>query len=107
MPFYDYQVVPDHEGCEVCRPGFEKWQKMKDDALTNCPHCGAPVQRLVCAGNIATPKTPSELKNLGFTKLVKREEGVYENVTRVGDESKYMIRDKPETIPNLSKKISD
>jgi putative FmdB family regulatory protein len=107
MPLYEYQVMEGHEGCDTCRDGFEKWQKMKDDALTQCPTCGAPIHRLIFAQSIATPKTPAELKNLGFTKLVKRDEGVYENLTRTGDEAKYMIRDKPETIPNIKGKISD
>jgi putative FmdB family regulatory protein len=107
MPFYEYQVREGHEGCDTCRHGFEKWQKMKDDSLTACPDCGAPIQRLLFAQSIATPKTPSELKNLGFTKLVKREEGVYENVTRTGDEAKFMLRDKPETVPDIKRKISD
>lgn len=107
MPFYEYQVIEGHEGCETCRHGFEKWQKMKDDALTQCPTCGAPIQRLIFAQGISTPKTASELKNLGFTKLVKREDGVYENVTRTGDEAKYMVRDKPETVPHIHRKIAD
>jgi len=56
---------------------------------------------------IATPKSNAQLKDLGFTKLVKRDDGVYENVTRREGESRYMIRDKPETIPNIRKTIRD
>jgi len=39
--------------------------------------------------------------------LVKRDQGVYENVTATGKESRYMQADKPETMPNLKGKISD
>ena len=56
---------------------------------------------------ISAPKSNGELRDLGFTKLVKRDDGVYENVTRRKGESRYMERNKPETIPNLSKTISD
>ena len=46
----------------------------------------------------------SELCDLGFTKLVRRDDGVYENVTARDGESKVMLRDKPETYPNLKKR---
>ncbi len=48
-----------------------------------------------------------ELKDLGFTKLVKRDDGVYENVTARDGDSKVVIRGKDETLPNLSKTIRD
>jgi hypothetical protein len=57
--------------------------------------------------NISTPKTNSELKDLGFTKLVKREDGVYENVTARDGDSKLVQQDRPETLPNLAKTIPD
>jgi hypothetical protein len=56
---------------------------------------------------VNTPKTNSELRDLGFTKLVRRDEGVYENVTARSRDSRYMIRGKPETIPDIKKTISD
>jgi hypothetical protein len=39
--------------------------------------------------------------------LVKRDDGVYENVTARGDDSRYMERGKPGTVPDLSKTITD
>ncbi len=107
MPMYEYQVVPDEQGCETCHSGFQVLQRMSEDALTQCPECGAKVRRLLFPVGVATPKTDSELKNLGFTKLVKRDSGVYENVTRTGGESRYMEADKPHTMPDFSKKIRD
>jgi putative FmdB family regulatory protein len=107
MPLYEYQVKSDAEGCDHCRDGFEVIQRMTEDALEKCPECGAPVQRLLFAGGIAAPKSNAELKNLGFTKLVKRDSGVYENMTRTGEDARYMEADKPETMPNLKGKISD
>jgi len=56
---------------------------------------------------ISTPKGNSELKDMGFTKLVRRDDGVYENVTARDGDSKVVVRDKPETLPNLSKTIRD
>ena len=107
MPLYDYQAKDPAQSCDLCREGFSQLQSTKDDALKVCPQCGAPVQRLVSMVGIATPKTNSELKNLGFTKLVKRDTGVYENVTRTGNEARYMEAGKADTVPDLKRKISD
>ncbi|CAN5437268.1 hypothetical protein BH09SUM1_BH09SUM1_17960 [soil metagenome] len=107
MPIYEYQARPGEAGCDHCRDGFEIYQKMKDDSLTACPKCGSAIQKLVSLAGVATPKTNSELKNLGFTKLVKRDTGVYENVTRTGSEAKYMEAGKSDTVPDFSKKIAD
>lgn len=42
MPTYDYQCQNGHE--------FEVFQSMKDDPLTECRECGAPVKRLIGPG---------------------------------------------------------
>lgn len=39
MPIYVYECENGHH--------FEKWQSMKDDALKECPECGAPVRRIM------------------------------------------------------------
>lgn len=67
----------------------------------------APVRKLMSAVAISFPTGNSTYKNTGFTKLVKRDEGVYENVTATGDEHRYMIAGRPETLPHLHKKIGD
>ena len=62
--------------------------------------CLAPVGIIKSTSNY-------ELKEKGFTKLVKRDYGVYENVTATENESRYMLSDDPSTLPNISKKVSD
>jgi len=104
MPVYEYE----HKS-SPCKIGkqFEITQSIRDKPLTRCPECGRPVRKLVSRVGISTPKTNAELKDLGFTKLVKRDDGVYENVTARGNESRYMERGKPETMPDISKIIKD
>lgn len=67
----------------------------------------APVQKRMMPASISIPLANSQLKNTGFTKLVKRDKGVYENVTATGDEHRYMVAGKPESMPHLHKKIGD
>ena len=86
---------------------FEVKQSMDDPPLAICPTCKGMVKKLISCFSISTPKTDSEIKNLGFTKLVKRDDGVYENVTQRDGESRYMIRGKPDTVPDVKKIIRD
>ena len=104
MPIYEYE----HQK-EPCNLGkiFDYRQPLSETPLTRCPHCSGPVQKIISRINISCPKTNGELRDLGFTKLVRRDDGVYENVTARGGDSRYMIKGKPETIPNLGKTISD
>lgn len=104
MPIYEYEHLE-----EPCVKGllFDLEQSIHDKALTQCPCCRGPVRKLISRINISTPKTNSELRDLGFTKLVKRDDGVYENVTARKGDSRLVIRDKPETLPNLKKTIKD
>ena len=86
---------------------FDYRQSINDYPLSKCPNCGTAVRKIISRINISCPKTNSELRDLGFTKLVKRDDGVYENVTARDRDSRYMVKGKPDTIPDLSKTISD
>ena len=104
MPIYEYEHLDT-----VCRLGkkFEVMQSILSEPLTCCPDCKAPVKKLISPANISTPKSNRELRDMGFTKLVRRDDGVYENVTAKGGDNKLVLRDKPETLPDFSKSISD
>ena len=104
MPVYEYE----HQD-KSCRLGkvFDLEQSINDRQLTHCPACSGPVQKLISRTNISCPKSNSELRDLGFTKLVRRDDGVYENVTTRSGDSRYMVKGKPETIPDISKTITD
>jgi len=104
MPVYEYEHLKT-----PCTLGkvFDLRQSINDNQLNLCPNCSGPIQKLISRTNISCPKTNGELRDLGFTKLVKRDDGVYENVTARGGDSRYMVKGKPETIPDLSKTISD
>lgn len=104
MPVYEY--AHDEKACELGQE-FELTQSIKDDALKVCPRCGGAVRRLISRPFISTPQGDSDLKNLGFTKLVKRDTGVYENVTRHEGESRYMVQGQPDTVPKFKDRISD
>ncbi len=104
MPIYEYE----HDGVP-CHLGkvFEVQQSIHDDAATVCPDCEGTIHRIISHTNVNTPKGNAELRDLGFSKLVKRDDGIYENVTARKGESKIMERGKSETMPDFSKIIKD
>ena len=104
MPIYEYEHVTKQ--CSLGKV-FDVKQSIKDKSLTQCPNCGGPVRKIISRINISTPKTNSELRDLGFTKLVKRDDGVYENVTARDGDHRMVIRGKSETLPDLKKTIRD
>lgn len=104
MPVYEYEHTND--ACALGK-AFDIVQSIKDPPLSVCPQCGQPVVKLISLASISVQRSNAELRDLGFTKLVKRDTGVYENVTRRDGESRYMEQGKPETMPNLKKTISD
>ena len=104
MPVYEYE---HQEGSCTLGKVFDYKQTISEKQLSRCPHCSGPVHKIISRINISCPKTNSELRDLGFTKLVKRDDGVYENMTARDGDSRYMVKGKPETIPNLAKTISE
>ena len=104
MPIYEYKHID--KPCSLGRV-FEIRQSVLDKELRNCPNCGRSVQKLISKINISIPKSDRELREHGFTKLVRRDDGVYENVTARNGESKVVLKNRPETLPNFKKTISD
>lgn len=111
MPNYDYFCAANGKTVEVCHAINTKlttWGEVcfaaqipleDTDAL-------APVRLVIRPVGINIPAGNSKLKEHGFTKLVKRDHGVYENVTATGDEKRYMKAGDKSSMPHLHKKIS-
>ena len=107
-PVYCYcHTNEEQAGACPAGPEFEWDQVAGDLPLSRCPHCGKPVERALSASSIRTRKFNCELKDMGFTKLVRVDDGIFENVTRRPGEEKYVDRRRPETFPDLKKTVTD
>ena len=104
MPTYEYEH--DEKSCDL-GVVFEVEQSIKDEKLTHCPKCGRGIHKLISLPFIAITRGDSYLKSMGFTKLVRRDNGIYENVTATDKESRYFDASKPETMPDIKKRIKD
>jgi putative FmdB family regulatory protein len=76
MPTYDYK-------CLDCGVAFELFQRISDEAITNCPKCNGHVRRLIGAGS-----TPI-FKGTGFYQTD------YKNISK---------HDSKKTIPSAAEK---
>lgn len=112
MPVYAYECPDNGQVVEVRHKMDQRirnWGELCFAAqigLGDTPF-ETPVRKRLMPPAIAIPTGNATLKNAGFTKLVKRDEGVYENVTATGSESRYMRAGDQTTLPHLHKKIGD
>ena len=112
MPRYDYHCETNGETVEVKHPsGMElsTWGELcyasqhplgKTDPL-------AAVRKVFTPPAISIPMANSDIKGHGFTKLVKRDTGVYENVSATDGEARYMKAGDASKLPNIAKKVED
>lgn len=112
MPVYEYHCEENNTSVEVEHSYHERLQTWGEVCqMTGIPigetPTDAPVERLLYSPTLRTPTSDSKLKELGFTKLVRRDKGVYENVTKSGTEKRYMNANDPSSMPHIQKKISD
>jgi len=112
MPIFEYRCPENGQNIEVIHHfnlQIKTWGELCELAEIDpgATDESAQVVKQISSPSLAFPKTNAELKNLGFTKLVKREQGVYENVTATGNEKRYMKPDDPSSLPHLKNKISD
>jgi hypothetical protein len=113
MPVYEYYCPANGKSVEVehaiSREKLKTWGEVCELAgvAPGKTPADSPVERLIFPVQTSTPMSDSRLKDLGFTKLVKREQGVYENVTRSGTEKRYMKKGDPSSLPHIHKKVGD
>ncbi len=111
MPNYDYFCEANGKTIEVnhrISESLSTWGEVCFTAQISLDDTDfeAPVRKVIRPVSVAIPTSNSTLKEKGFTKLVKRDDGVYENVTALDRESRYMKAGDNSTIPQLHKKIS-
>lgn len=113
MPRYDYRCDDNGVILEAVHPigtRLTNWQELCEstgEPLGDTPP-DAPVRKVFMTPTMANmPTGNSHLKNLGFTKLVKRYDGTYENVTRTGTEKRFLDPKDPSSMPHIHKKVRD
>ncbi len=113
MPLYTYLCEENGRTAEVSHPLDVTLKTWGEVCYAGQIPLGdidplSPVRRVIRhAPGIAVPVFNSELKGAGFTKLVRRDKGVYENVTAIDGEKRYMKSGDRSSLPHIHKKIKD
>ena len=113
MPVYDYHCDANGRTVEVSHPLDRELRIWGEVCYVARIPLGdtdpaAPVRRVLTRAPAARVQTfDAEYRNLGFTKLVRRDEGVYENVTAIDGEKRYMRADDPDSLPHVHRKVRD
>ena len=113
MPVYEYFCESNGRTVELSHPldaQLSIWGEVCYVAQISLDDTDplAPVQRVLTRAPGTVVETfNSEYRNLGFTKLVKRDNGVYENVTALDSEKRYMRADDPSSVPHINRKVGD
>ncbi len=114
MPRYDYRCEANGRVVEVAHGMNDRlttWGEVcaRAGLETGTTPAGAPVEKVIHAPALGFPRGNAELKSQGFTKLVRRDDGVYENVTARDGQSKVVNRDDPGSVAglNLNKTVGD
>ena len=96
MAIYEYRHTDDAdaESCLGVDPEtgvLERMQRMTDDALTSCPVCGKPIQRMISVpakpGKWNSKLSPSSLAEKGFTQYKRMGDGEYRKTAGAGPET--------------------
>ena len=86
MPIYEYAATTT--GCAYCEAHFDLLQKLGDAALTHCPRCAEPVNRVISAPAMAMGTAhmlkESNVAKKGFTQYRRAGNGVYEKTAGKG-----------------------
>ena len=112
MPRYDYHC-PDNDNIVEVRHGINERLKTWGELCERARIDPAPtpldalVELVVYAPALSFPQGDSALKSLGFSKLVRRDSGVYENVTARDGQSKIVSADTPASALNLGSSVGD
>ena len=113
MPVYDYKCDDNGRTVEVqhtMEKTLKTWGELCFVAQIPLGDTDplASVSKVISSPpGVSVPIANSKLKELGFTKLVKRDNGVYENMTALDHEKRYMKAGDSSSMPDLISKIED
>lgn len=112
MPKYDYYCEDNGKTVEVYHEMSIQLKFWGEICFVSQTPIGetdffASVRKVISPVGINIPVSNTYLRENGFTKLVKREDGVYENTTALDGEKKFMIAKDKSSIPHFYKKVSN
>lgn len=94
MPIYEYEAEIPEQGCPRCRRGFEYLQDMKDSPLSQCPHCGNPVKKIISWCHAAVIEAAPEYTSVERQIAEYERDGRYSHAAEMADTYSHKTKDK-------------
>ena len=112
VPLYRYYCADNDTTVDVhhgMREEIGNWGELcaAAELAVGATRPDAIVERHLFPPAVHTPIGDAQLKSKGFTKLVRRDKGVYENVTALDGEKRYMRADDPSSMPDFKRRKLD
>ena len=110
MPVYEYRCDANGLTVDVVHPmdsTLETWLEVCYVAqipVGDTDPTSAVRRVMTRAPGVSVVTSNAELKNMGFTKLVKRSDGSYENVTATDEQARVVRPDDADSLSSLQKK---
>ncbi len=106
MPIYEYEPVNSEVSCNECRHGFEFLQQLSDPPLTECPHCGGRVRKIISWCRAAIVEPSEEHARISRKINAYEKEGMWSHAAELADTHAEKIKDnqlKMRAIDNYEK----
>ncbi|MFP4085924.1 MAG: FmdB family zinc ribbon protein [Desulfobacteraceae bacterium] len=94
MPIYEYESMTPEKACRKCVRRFEVVQGIHEPPLTDCPHCGQPVRKVIswCHSAIMEPSQDHIRVNQKIADYEKQ--GMWSHAAELADTHSEKTRDK-------------
>ncbi len=94
MPIYEYKAEDRAEACDICRDGFETYQKISEDALSSCSGCGGKIRKAVSLCRSAVVETSQEHMIVDNRITEYERSGRFSHAAELADKQAERTRDK-------------
>lgn len=94
MPIYEYLAVDPERACRECRRVFEVFQKVCEEPLVECPHCGGKVRKMVSWCRGAVVERPEEGQRIEREIKGYEDSGMWSHAAELADKHSEKTKDK-------------
>ena len=94
MPIYEYQALMPEFSCNKCCHKFEIFQKINEQELRACIHCGAKVKKVISCTYSKVIKPNEEQGNVENKLKYYEKAGMWSHAAELADKCSEKTKDK-------------
>jgi putative FmdB family regulatory protein len=94
MPIYEYEPLNPKKGCAECSNRFEVIQRIDEEPLSLCPHCGQKVRKVISWCRAAVIETSDEHLSVEKKITEYEKQGMWSHAAELADKHSENVKDK-------------